>query len=469
MFTIGLEFSLDHLKKMKHEVFVTGTLQIVSTSVITYAIAFYIFGIDSRTALIIAFAIALSSTAIVLKTFNDTGEINRRYGQRSLGILIMQDIAVVPILLIITFMSSTSSGIIVPIIEMVVSALVLLVVLFTVSKYLLEPFFAQITSTKLDELFVGTILFLAIGSSYLAHALGFSYSLGALLAGMLIARTKYKYQAEADLIPFRDLLLGIFFITVGMQLNFLEIVQHIPLVLGLLVFILVIKFTIIFFLVRSKETKRISFKTALSLVQVGEFSLAILELARSSDLISSSYSQIMIFVIILSMIITPFILKNITSITDLFFQQDDHSVIENGMISDDLRDHVVIIGFSSFGKRIASSLKDNNQLYIAIDNNIDIYHQEVAKGEPIIFGNFSKKNVLKGTHLQMAKYIIIAIDNPSKLYNTCQNVLKFIHPSKVIARVHRDSEKQLLLELDITKIVVEDEISSKKVLDLVLD
>ena len=190
MFTIGLEFSIEHLKKMKHEVFVTGTLQILITTLIVYGMSFYVFDIPSQMSLIISLAIALSSTAIVLKTFNETGEINKRFGQRSLGILIMQDIAVIPILLIIGFMANSTDDISFLLFEMFVSAIVLLVVLWFSGKYLLEPFFTQIIKTNSDELFVGTILFLAIGASYLAHALGFSYSLGAFIAGMLIAETR---------------------------------------------------------------------------------------------------------------------------------------------------------------------------------------------------------------------------------------------------------------------------------------
>jgi len=206
MFTIGLEFSIVDLKRMKKEVFITGTSQILITSLVLYLLSFYIFNIEQKTSFIISLAIALSSTAIVLKTFNETDEINKRYGQRSLGILIMQDIAVIPILLIVGFMSNSADNISIVLLEMLISVLVLLVIMWFVGKYLLEPFFKQILQTNSDELFVTTILFLAIGASFLAHKLGFSYSLGAFIAGMLISETHYKHQAEADLIPFRDLL-----------------------------------------------------------------------------------------------------------------------------------------------------------------------------------------------------------------------------------------------------------------------
>jgi CPA2 family monovalent cation:H+ antiporter-2 len=249
MFTIGLEFSIAHLKRMRNEVFIAGTLQILITSLIVYLIAYYLLGIDQNSSFIIALVIALSSTAIVLKILNESGEINRRHGQRSLGILIMQDIAVIPILLIIGFMSSKSSNISSVLMDMAMSAVILLLILWVSGKYLLEPFLAQIMKTNSDELFVGSVLFLAIGASYVAHYLGFSYSLGAFIAGMLIAETKYKYQAEADLIPFRDLLLGIFFITVGMQIDIVSLLSQIYLILLLLIGVMFLKFIIMISLI----------------------------------------------------------------------------------------------------------------------------------------------------------------------------------------------------------------------------
>ncbi len=208
--------------------------------------------------LFISLAIALSSTAIVLKTFNETSEINKRYGQRSLGILIMQDIAVIPILLIIGLMSTaTTTDISEVILDLLFHVVILLILMVLIGRYLLEPFFKAISKTNSDELFVGSILFLAIGASLLAYELGFSYSLGAFIAGMLIAETRYKHQAEADLVPFRDLLLGIFFVTVGMQLKFDIISSYIHIIIALLFGVMLLKFFIIYAIMRLNENKRV--------------------------------------------------------------------------------------------------------------------------------------------------------------------------------------------------------------------
>lgn len=468
MFTIGLEFSLAHLKRMKHEVFVTGTLQIVITSYIIYAFSYYVLHIDQDSSFIVSLIVALSSTAIVLKLLNESGEINRRHGQRSLGILIMQDIAVIPILLIIGFMSNSTNDIASVLQNMSVSAIVLLSSLWIFGKYILEPFLTEILKTNSDELFVGSVLFLAIGASYLAHILGFSYSLGAFIAGMLIAETKYKHQAEADLIPFRDLLLGIFFITVGMQIDFFLLIAQLHIILVLLISIMVVKFVIIFGLIRINESKRVSLKTALSLVQIGEFSLAILELARSNDLIAQSYSQVLIVTIVLSMIITPLILKHLTSLTDVMLKKEECE-IESFVDSDALKDHTVILGFGEFGRNVAAALKEKGEFYLAIENNIHTFHTIQKMGEPAIFGNALKKEVLKKANIQLAKYVIVAIDNPAKLYHVCQTIQQFVDSSKIIVKVHTRHEKNIIAELGITNIIIENEVMSQQISQLIID
>ena len=465
MFTIGLEFSISHLKKMRYEVFVAGSLQIVVTAIVVYSLSFYMMGIEQKTSIVISLAIALSSTAIVLKTFNENGEINKRYGQRALGILIMQDIAVIPILLLLSFLASDNGNVSEILISTLINAIILLAVLYILGKFFLEKFFILITKTNSDELFVSTILFLAIGSSYLAHELGFSYSLGAFIAGMLISETKFKHQAEADLIPFRDILLGVFFITVGMQIDFAIIVEYIHIIVMLLVAIFALKFIIIFSIMKLRENNKTSFKTALAIIQVGEFSLAILELARTNELIVAPYGQVMIVTIVISMILTPIILKNLTQITDKFIKKDDEQQILSECISTGISDHVVILGYGEFGQSVAKALKEKGELYIIVENDIHSYHKGLNKDEPIIFGNALKKEVLKNTYLKSAKKVIIAIDNPKKLHQICETIDKEVDTNKILVKVHSNREKESIEELNIKNIIVENVEASKAVVE----
>jgi CPA2 family monovalent cation:H+ antiporter-2 len=466
MFTIGLEFSLQHLKKMKYEVFVTGFLQVVITASITYAISYFVFSIPQETSLIISLAIALSSTAIVLKTLNENGEITRRYGQRALGILIFQDIAVIPILLIIGFMHSSSDNISSVLLEMTLSGLALVVLLWIIGKYLLEPFFNQIVETNSEELFVATILFLAIGASYLAHKLGFSYSLGAFVAGMLIAETKYKYQAESDLIPFRDLLLGIFFITVGMQINFGLIGDYIHIILLLLLAIFILKFIIIYALVTLRENRETSFKTALGLIQVGEFSLVIFELARTYELVETVYSQIMVVTIVISMILTSLLLKNLSAISDKFLKRNGVRP-EPNIHSDGFKNHTIVLGFGEFARNVINELRERGEPYVVIENNIETYLNAYEQGESIIYGNAERREVLRNADIEKAKHIIVAIDNPKKLDHVCYTILTMMNSNHVIVKVHSQREYDVVRSYGIENVVVENSIASEAVLKLI--
>lgn len=456
MFTVGLEFSIKHLKAIKYEVFVLGSLQILATMSVVFICSFYLFGLDKNSSLIISMAVAMSSTAIVLKSFNETGEINKKFGRNSLGILIMQDIAVIPILIFIGILSSSESSLRDITLQLLLHVLILVLIFYFAAKYLLEPFFTQILKTHSDELFVGSILFLAIGASYIANSLGFSYSLGALIAGMLIAETKYKHQAEVDLIPFRDLLLGVFFITVGMQIKFGIIVEYIHIILNLLVVITIIKFMIVFLLVKIKDDKRTTIKTAFALIQIGEFALAILELARLNSLIEAPYGQVMIVVVVISMVLTPIILKNLGVLADLFLSLN-RNIEDITLISEEIKDHIVVLGYGEFGESMANRLKSEGKLYIVVENNIDRYHQALQNKESTIFGNAANKEILKKAFAQNADKVIVTIDNPKKLYSVCHEVQKIVHKDKIIVKVHSRKEKEDLEHLGILNIIVEND------------
>ncbi|KIM12712.1 MAG: sodium:proton exchanger [Sulfuricurvum sp. PC08-66] len=466
MFTIGLEFSIKHLRDMKYEVFVVGTLQIVATALIIFGLGHYLIGLDSNSALVIAMAASVSSTAIVLKIFNETGEISKRYGRNALGMLIMQDISVIPILIIIGTLGAANSDLSELGIDILFNIVILLVAVYIAGRYLLEPFFAHIVKTNSDELFVGLILFLAIGASYGAHLIGFSYSLGAFAAGMMIAETKYKHQAEADLIPFRDLLLGIFFITVGMQIHFDIIANYLHWIVILLVVLMSIKFVVIYTIVRFKNDKRTTLKTALSLVQVGEFALAILELARGKDLVAAPYGQVLIVTIVLSMIMTPLILKNLSKIADLLIKHDTLEGTPQSF-ADGLHEHVVILGYGEFGQSVANKLKVDENFYVVVENSIDRFYSAVHRNEPVIFGNAASKLILEKANIKQAKSVIAAIDNPHKLYYICHELLKIVNHDKIIAKVHSIREKDALIALGIKHIIVENEETAKAIAQII--
>lgn len=462
MFTIGLEFSVKHLIKMKKEVFLYGGSQVILTAVLFTSIAHYLFDIEIKSSIIIGLALALSSTAIVLKVLNENGDINKLYGKRVLGVLLFQDIAVIPILLMITIFSSTSQSVSSLLTQTFIDATILLVGLFIAGKYLLEPFLLNVAKAKSNEIFISSILLLVIGTSYIAHVFGFSYSLGAFIAGMMIAETHYKHQVEADLIPFRDLLLGIFFITVGMQLDFKIIYENVVTIAFLLPSLIAIKIAIIFAIMRFTSTKRTSLKTAVSLFQLGEFALVIFELSFARELLDPTIGQILIVTVVISMIMTPFILKNLSNIVDKFnYKSDSNSSVEKS----ELHDHIILIGFGRLGKNIAKLIKKNGGEFIAIESDIRTVLEAQKSGLPVLYGNAAKKDILKSVNIHEASSVIVSIGNSEKLMHICEVVDEMAVGKKTIVKVNKYEEKEALSRLDLSHIIVETEKTASAMYD----
>jgi len=467
MFTIGLEFSIQHLIKMRKEVFLFGGLQVGLSMLVFFLLAYYAFGVAAKSSIIVAAALSLSSTAIVLKILNSNRDINKAYGRKSLGILIFQDIMVIPILLMITIFSIDDLSIGTLLWKTTLDALMLLIVLWGFGKYILEPFFTEVVKSNSDEIFIGSVLFLVMGASLLAHTLGFSYSLGAFIAGMIIAETRYKHQVEADLIPFRDLLLGIFFVTVGMQIDFTVIAANYLTILGLLLLFTLVKMGIIFFLVRRVAIKRIALKTALALFQLGEFGLVIFELASAKDLVSPIVAQVLIVTIILSMILTPFVLRHISTIANVLAKEKetDTAYIEQNR----LKDHVIVLGYGRLGRKICEKLELKGVQYIAIESNIYNVKEAQKSGKHVIFGNAGKKSILESVNIVEASAIIVAFDNSEKLHLVCDILRAMRLDASVIIKVDRFIEKEeLKKEFPDYKIVVGTEQVARGMVDSML-
>ncbi len=457
MFTIGLEFSVNHLMKMKKEVFVYGGLQVILTATFFAFIANGFFGIEMKSAIIIGSALALSSTAIVLKLLNENGDINKAYGRKVLGVLLFQDIAVIPILLMITIFSVKDGSVSDLLLMTLGKAILLLGGLFLMGKYLLEPFFTAVSKTKSNEIFISSILLVVIGASYVAHMFGFSYSLGAFIAGMMIAETHYKHQVEADLIPFRDLLLGIFFITVGMQLDFKIIFENILTISLLLPALIIVKIVIIYSIFRFNANSRDSLKTALSIFQLGEFALVIFELSFAQGLLDSTVGQVLIVIVVISMIMTPFVLKNISQIADIFNHSKDKDNKFTSQNTENLTDHIVLLGFGRLGKHISKLIEKEGLEFIAIEGDIKTVKDAQKQNLPVIFGNASQKNILESVNIKSASSVIISIGNSKKLNHICEVVNDLTNNTKTIVKVNKFEEKEALSKLNLSHIIVETE------------
>lgn len=464
MFTIWLEFSVKHLIKMKKYVFIYWWLQFLITSLIFYFLLTYVFGFKDITSLVISLWLTLSSTAIVLKTLSETWEIRKDYWKKSVWILIFQDLIVIPILLLITIISTNSNNISELLLLTLVKAIILFLFLWFVWKYLLEKVLYKVSKTKSNEIFIWSILLIIIWTSYLAHLMWFTYSLWAFIAGLLIAETYYKSKVEADLIPFRDLFLGFFFITIWMQLKFDIILENLNFIFIILSSFLIIKILVIFIIIKIYNNKKTSLKTALSLFQFWEFGLVIFNLAISKDLLSSNIWQILILVIIISMIITPLILKNIYEITDfLIWKKEKH---DNLIINNKLKNHTILIWYWRLWKVISNILDNKNIDHIIIDNKINIFKEWKRDNKSIIFWDAFSENFLNSINIKNTKNIFISVWKNEKLYLIVDIIKKINLDSNIIVKVNSNDEKWLIEKLNVKNIIVETEKTALSMIDL---
>ncbi len=451
MFTIGLEFSIKHLNAMKKEVFLYGSMQVLLSGAIFAALAYYVVALELKAAIILGFALSLSSTAIVLKVLNENSEIHSPYGRNIVGILIFQDLAVIPILLMISIFTTEGETLSFLLLKTLISAIVVFLLIFVIGKKFIETFLDWIVESNSEEIFLVTILLIVVSASYVADFFGFSFSLGAFLAGMTIAETKFRYRVEADLVPFRDLLLGVFFVTIGMQIDLLVAFEHIFLILGLVGAIMIIKGLIIFLELLPFVHKRIALKTALALFQVGEFSLAIFALAKSNHLISQETSQELIMMVVISMILTPFVLKHLKTIVDTLFHEPVFEM--DKLSSTGYNDHIIICGYGDLGQKLAHKFKKLHLNFIVLEHDIQLVEKGKKEGDPIILANAAQKSVLEAVNIEDSLAIMVAINDAHKLRLICENIASFKGNINAIVKVRNASHEAIIKDLHINHVV----------------
>jgi CPA2 family monovalent cation:H+ antiporter-2 len=452
MFTIGLEISLQKMNSMKHAIFGNGLLQVSVTSLVFYLIAYYIFHLASTSSLIVALAFSLSSTAVVLSHLKASKEIYRPYGQQATGILIFQDIAVIPILILISFLTSEAHESIGTILwHTVSSAVVVIGILFIVGKRIVSWLLHFSASSELDELFMGSVLFIVVGASLFASYMGFTYSLGAFVAGMVIAETKYHHKVEADIAPFKDILLGTFFVVVGMKIDLSLFIENFFFIVAIFVLVLLLKSLVIFLVLRFSSSKSVALKTALSLSQVGEFSFVIFALAASGGIIEEHLASLLVLIVILSMMVTPFFIGRINDFVDKLIPEKlpvtDLSALKGR------EDHVVVCGYSVVGKFVTKHLEELDASYIVVDNSNKHVQEALKDGVECYLGDASKSSILKALGVERAAAIIVTLDNVEKKRLICEAILHEAKDANLIVKVVSLEEKEKLADLAITNIV----------------
>jgi CPA2 family monovalent cation:H+ antiporter-2 len=298
---------------------------------------------------------------------------------------------------------------------------------------------------------MGSVLFIVVGSSLFADSMGFTYSLGAFVAGMIIAETKYHHKVEADIAPFKDILLGTFFVTVGMKIDLSIFIENIGVIIGLFVLVLLFKTAIMLALLRLSITTSTSLKTALSLSQVGEFSFVIFAVASSGSILSKDVEALLVLVVIFSMIVTPFFITRISEFVEKIIKEKD--IVTDMTPLATRQDHVIVCGYSVVGKFVSEHLAEFGAPYIVVDNSNKHVKEALNDGIEAYLGDASKSSILNAMHIEKASAIIVTLDNIDKKRLICESVLNHSKNANLIVKVTSLEEKNKLADLNITVIV----------------
>ena len=467
MFAIGLEFSLPKLRAMRKHVFGLGLLQVMLTiglgtigSLFLAALAPTLWKMGWQTALALSGAMAMSSTAIVVKLMAERVELESEHGKRVMGVLLFQDLAVVPLLVLIPALGSPPNQLISALGLALLKACVLVTLLLVGGQKGMRWWLTLVARRKSDELFMLNLLLITLGLAWLTEKAGLSLALGAFIAGMLVSETEYKHQVEIDIRPFHDVLLGLFFITIGMMLDWHIVLQRWGLVLLLLTLPLLLKLGLVTALARGLGgTAGVSLRTGLYLAQAGEFGFVLLSLAQDRSLISSALLTPILAAMVLSMLATPFIILYSNSIvmklvsSEWLQQSLQMTTIARKSIN--TSKHVIICGYGRCGQNLARMLEREGIPYMALDLDPDRVQKAAAAGDSVVFGDAARLQALMAAGLARASAVVVTyLDVPGALRVLAHTRHHASHVP-VIVRTQDDRDLERLQLAGATEVVPE--------------
>jgi len=410
MFTIGLEFSLPRLMANRRLVLGLGGSQILVTGLLFGAAAWGI-GLSLPAAFVVGAALAMSSTAIALKQLGEQMELGTPHGQAAVGILLAQDLAAVPLLAVIPALMDPGGELVWTVAAPLVKAVALALVLMTLGRRLLGPLLHWVAGTHSLEMFMLAALLVVMGTAGLAHALGLSPALGAFLAGMLLGETEFRHQMEADIRPFRDLMLGLFFATIGMQLDLSVVAvewHRVLLVLGVLLTakVLVIRLLAVRFGLSGNE----AWRAGISLGEAGEFGLLLLSLGLGMALVPAAPAQVLFAAMILSMALAPLLVRYNGVLASRLSGAESAEIAVSDSVAahgDSFDGHVLVCGYGRLGQNLVAILQQRGIRCLALDLDIQRVREALDAGEPVVFGDAANPRVLEAAGLERARAVAV--------------------------------------------------------------
>jgi monovalent cation:proton antiporter-2 (CPA2) family protein len=407
LFVIGIELKPSRLWAMRRLVFGLGSLQVLLTGAALGAVSYFFFDISLRAAILIGPALALSSTAFVLQLLSEQKLLTSKFGQTSIAVLLLQDLAVVPLLILGPLLAMTELSIGEDIGVALAESLLILGLVVLLGRYLLHPLLHRVALSGNPEIFTASAVLIVLGAALATEHAGLSMAMGAFLAGLLISDSFYRHQVLAEIQPFRGLLLGLFFMSMGMSLD-LDLLFDNPInSFGLVILLIVIKIVVMFPAVLwFGITRQNAAAVALMLAQSGEFALVLFSLALHSSLLSDTLFQQLLLIVLLSMLVTP----ALASMAQYFLRHRDSVNADNTELPDGAS--IVLVGFGRVGHRVGEILSLAGISYVALDFDILVVEKERAKGHPVFYGDVRKPGLLEAAGAKNARIIIVTLNDP---------------------------------------------------------
>ncbi|WP_460145164.1 cation:proton antiporter [Pseudomonas sp. S2_A02] len=458
LFSLGLEFSLSKMLALRQVVFGLGSLQVLGSGTVLGGLLM-LFGMPTTPALLLGAGLALSSTAIVSKELSSLGELFSRHGQNAIAVLLFQDVVAVLLLTLVPVFAGTSDQVWYWALPLTLGkTMVLFVGLLLVSRWFLPRLFHEVAASRSAELFVLLALVIVLLTAWLTHLLGLSPALGAFLAGMLLGESHYRHQIEADIRPFRDILLGVFFVSIGMLIDLRLFASHGLLILGLTLGLLLIKGTVVALLVKWRGSDaETAWRSGLALAQGGEFCFALMAQMQQNNLMPADFGGLLLAATFCSMLVTPLLLRAAPHIaTRLHHKPNEEAELEEiSALNAGLHNHVVICGYGRVGQSIGRVLRNIDQPYIALD--IDpVRVQEAAVNESCVhYGDSRRGELLVAIGLERARLLVVAVDKTDIALLILKEARRFNPSVSILVRTRDDSQLAELMAAGASEVVPE--------------
>ena len=462
LFTIGMEFSLEKLLKIKKSVLLGGSLQVLITLIVSFFIVRQ-FGQVIGRSIFIGFLISLSSTAIVMKLVQQRAEVDSPHGQTTLGILIFQDIIIVPMILITPMLAGTSSITIQLLLLMLGKGIGIILVVIISAKWIVPKVLYHITRTRSQELFLLSVIVICLSITWITSSIGLSLALGAFLAGLIISESEYSHQAIGNMLPFRDVFTSFFFISIGMLLDIGFFLLHPGTIILIALTVVILKSLIATFAsIFLGIPLRASILVGLALGQVGEFSFILAETGIEHKLLGGDFYQLFLAFSVLTMAATPFVINLAPRFADIVLKVPWPRMLKTGFFPvpeiklKSQRDHLVVIGYGVNGRNVASAARMVNIPYTIIEMNPVTVRSELARGETIYYGDASQEAVLQHVNIKHAKVAVVAINDPPATRRITETIRRLNPKVHLIVRTRYLEEMKLLHELGADDVIPEE-------------